>query len=55
MRFVDSSFDREGRLSLGHELDSFTRCLSIPVSRSLTDYEDDRLVLKPGWNRGTRR
>ncbi|MUN08670.1 hypothetical protein [Agromyces luteolus] len=85
MRFVDSFVDRAERYSLGVEQDSGTAYLSIPVSSSLTDYEeyyalsdeeyasfgadpnaarafaeecrrrahDDRLVLKPGSNRGS--
>ncbi|WP_400999269.1 hypothetical protein [Agromyces sp. GXQ0307] len=82
---MDSFVDRSERYSLGVEQDSATAYLSIPVSSSLTDYEeyyalsaeeysafvadanaarafaeecrrrahDERLMLKPGWNRGT--
>ncbi|WP_344737295.1 hypothetical protein [Microbacterium awajiense] len=84
MRFVSSFVDREAGYALGVEQESATAYLSIPVSNTLTDYEeyyalteaeydalladaglarafaescrrreqDERLILKPGTDRG---
>ena len=85
MKFVDTFFSREGRYSLGEEVETGRLYLSIPVSNGPVDYEeyyelsreehnrfhavpeaaadfaescrlhqeDERLILQPGWNRGT--
>lgn len=39
-RFIDSSFSREGRYSLGKDVQKNIHYLSIPVSNQAADYEE---------------